>query len=118
MVNLEQFESSTELENSEIGIVPPFPSNITLSSAPILSNDAPAIVVIPSVEIMNLQALLSVLFAFIVHTVSKIIQPLKSTSPTSIQDIKQSDIKAGVAADGSAIAAKRYKEHSRISEAK
>ncbi|KAA6394715.1 MAG: hypothetical protein EZS28_009758 [Streblomastix strix] len=76
--------------NSEIGLVPPAPSNTTVSSAPDLTNDAPVTVAIPSIELTNLQALLKILFAVIVYEVPQVIQPLKSTSPTLIYDINQS----------------------------
>ncbi|KAA6363843.1 MAG: hypothetical protein EZS28_040630, partial [Streblomastix strix] len=78
------------LLNSDNGLVPPAPSNTTVSSAPDLTNDEPVMVPIPSIELTNLQALLNVLFAVIVYEVPNVIQPLKSTSPTSIYDIKQS----------------------------
>ncbi|KAA6369812.1 MAG: hypothetical protein EZS28_034660, partial [Streblomastix strix] len=75
---LSQFESSTELENSEISFVPPAPSNIKVSSAPELINDAPVIDAIPSIVLVNLQALQNVLFAFIVYAVPKETQSFSS----------------------------------------
>ncbi|KAA6324928.1 MAG: hypothetical protein EZS28_054131 [Streblomastix strix] len=78
------------LLNSDNGLVAPAPSNTTVSPAQDLTNYVLVIVAIPSMQLTNLQALLNVLFAVIVYEVPKVIQPLKSTSPTSIYDIKQS----------------------------